>query len=174
MVYSKDEATNVNADIVNDNNLKSFKYKTKLLENTTAHPAPNAANGILKNATTAVSIKYLSNFSRSLGMPLINCKVELKLRWWKHSILSVGSTDNVTCNNDDDTIIFTMEDTKLYVPVVTFSTRDNQKLSKLLIKEFERSVFWNEYKTKSDNKSTTNEYRFFLTQILLESIDYLF
>ena len=67
-----------------------------------------------------------------------------------------------------------MEDTKLYVPVVTFSTRDNQKLSKLLTKEFERSVFWNEYKTKSDNKSTTNEYRFFLTQILLESIDYLF
>ena len=64
MVYPKDEATNVNADIVNDNNLKSFKYKAKLLENTTAHPAPNAANGILKNATTAVSIKYLSNFSR--------------------------------------------------------------------------------------------------------------
>ena len=55
--------------------------------------------------------------------------------------LSVGSTDNVTYNNDDDTIIFTMEDTKLYVPVVTFSTRDNQKLSKLLTKEFERSVF---------------------------------
>ena len=75
--------------------------------------------------------------------------------------LSVGSTDNVTYNNDDDTIIFTMEDTKLYVPVVTFSTRGNQKLSKLLTKEFERSVFWNECKTKSDNKSTTNEYRFF-------------
>ena len=55
--------------------------------------------------------------------------------------MSVGSTDIVTCNNDDDTIIFTMEDTKLYVPVVTFSTRDNQKLSKIRTKEFERSVF---------------------------------
>ena len=34
--YSKDEATDFNADIANDNNFKSFKYKTTLLENTKA------------------------------------------------------------------------------------------------------------------------------------------
>ena len=51
---------------------------------------------------------------------------------------------------------------KLYVPVVTLSTRDNQKLSKLLSKGFERFVYWNDYKTKSENKITTNEYRYFL------------
>ena len=38
-------------------------------------------NGILKNATIAVPLKYLSNFCRSFDMQLINCKVELKLRW---------------------------------------------------------------------------------------------
>ena len=38
---SKDEATNLNADITNDNNFKSFRYKTKLLGNTIAQPAPN-------------------------------------------------------------------------------------------------------------------------------------
>ena len=34
--YSKDEATNFNADITNNNNFKSFKYKAKLLGNTEA------------------------------------------------------------------------------------------------------------------------------------------
>ena len=34
-------------------------------------------------------------------------------------------------------------------------------LSKLFSKGFERSVYWNEYKTKSENKNTINEYRYF-------------
>ena len=59
-------------------------------------------------------------------------------------------------------LIFTINDTKLHVPVVTLSPRDNQKLSKLLSKGFERSVYWNVYETKSDIKSTENEYRYFL------------
>ena len=57
-------------------------------------------------------------------MPLINCKVELKLIWTKHCVLSAAG------NNDN--IIFTIKDKKLYVPVVTLSARDNKKLSKLL------------------------------------------
>ena len=48
------------------------------------------------------------------------------------------------------------------VPVVTLTARDNQKLSKLLSKEFERSVYWNEYKTISETKTATNEFRYFL------------
>ena len=57
---------------------------------------------------------------------------------------------------------FTIKDTNFYVPVINLSARDNQKLSKLLSKGFERSVYWNEYKTKSDNKNTANEFRYFL------------
>ena len=45
--YSKDEATNFNADITNTDDFKSFRYKTKLLGNTVAQPNPNHANGIL-------------------------------------------------------------------------------------------------------------------------------
>ena len=59
-------------------------------------------------------------------------------------------------------VIFTIKYTKLYVAVVTLSARDNQKLSKLLSKGFERSVYQDEYKTKSENKTITNEYRYFL------------
>ena len=51
--------------------------------------------------------------------------------------------------NVNDNIIFTIKDAKLYVPVVTLTARDNQKLSKLLGKGFKRSVYWNEYKAKS-------------------------
>ena len=127
--------TNFNADISNTNDFKSFKYKAKLLENTVAQPAPNAANGIIKNATIAVPLKYLSNFWKSLKILTINCKVELKLKWIKYCVLSAG---------------------------VTLSARYNQKLSKILSKGFERSIYWNEYKTKSENKNITNEFRYFL------------
>ena len=89
-------------------------------------------------------------------MPLINCKVGLKLKWAKYCLLSAAGSDNVN-NIDSNNIIFTIKDTKFYVPVVTLSARDNQKLSKLLSKGFERSVYWNEYKTKSEIKKPTND-----------------
>ena len=60
--YSKDEASKFNNNIANTNSFKSFKYKAKLLGNKVAQHSPNAANGILRNATTAVPLKNLSNF----------------------------------------------------------------------------------------------------------------
>ena len=68
--YSKDEVTNFNADFPNDN-FRSFEYKAKLLENTEA----DNGNGILKNATIVVPLKYVSSFQRPLEMHLINYKV---------------------------------------------------------------------------------------------------
>ena len=56
----------------------------------------------------------------------------------------------------------TVNDTTLYVSGKTLSARENQKLSKRLSKRFERSVYWNEYKTKIGNKNTANEFRYFL------------
>ena len=46
--------------------------------------------------------------------------------------------------------------------------RDNQKLSELLRKGFERSVYWNEYKTKSENRNTKNTFRYFLESNFVE------
>ena len=60
--YSKDETTNFNSNIANTNDFKSLKCKAKLLASTVAQPAVNATNGILKNATVVVLLKYLSNF----------------------------------------------------------------------------------------------------------------
>ena len=72
-------------------------------------------------------------------------KVELKLSWTNHCDLSANGNHNTDV---DPTIIFTMKDTKLYVPAIILSAKDNQKLSKLLSKGFERSVYWNEYKAE--------------------------
>ena len=150
--YSKYEATNCNTDIANNNNFKSFEYKATLLVNTVAQPA-NAANGILKKTIIAIPLKYSSNFWRSLERPLINWKVELKMKWTKYCVLSAAGNDN---NNDrNDKIIFTIKDIKLFVPLPTLSAIDNQKFSKLLGKGFERSVYWNDNKTQSENKTKT-------------------
>ena len=157
--YSRDEATDLNNNIASTDDFKSFKYKAKLLGNTDAQPNSNNTNEILKNAAITVSLKYLSNFEISLEMPLPNCKVELKLKWTKYCVLITAGNDND--NDNGNNIIFTISDTKLHVLVLVLSERDNQQLSELLSKGFETSVYWNECKTKCENKNTTNEYRYF-------------
>ena len=65
--FKRDEITN-NANVTNDDNAPSFKYKSSLITNT-------ETDGIKKGVKIAVPLKYLSNFWRSLEIPLINCKV---------------------------------------------------------------------------------------------------
>ena len=133
--YCEHEGTDFTADIANNENFKSFEYKAKLLEHTVAQLSPNAAHRILKKATMAAPLKYLSNFWRLLEMPLINCKVELKPKWTKYCVLSAAGNENdVNDNTNGNNIIFTIKDTKLYVPVVSLLARDNPKISKLLSK----------------------------------------
>ena len=72
--FKRDEIVN-NADVSN-NNAPSFKHKASIIGNT-------EANGTKNKVKIAVPLKYLSNFWRSLEMPLINCKVELSLKWYE-------------------------------------------------------------------------------------------
>ena len=94
-------------------------------------------------------------------MPMIICKVESKLKWAKHFTLSVLGNKNDNVNVDSNNIFSTIKDTKLHVPVVTLLEKGNQKLSKLLSKEFLRSVYWNGNKAETENKNTTSEYKYF-------------
>ena len=133
---SKDEAANLNNDIGIQTSIR-LKYYEKHF------PATNNANGILKNTTIAVPlISNLSNFWRTLEMPLSNSKIELKLKRAKYCVLSAAGNDNIDDNPNN--IIFLIRDTKLHVPVVTLSVKHNQQPSNLLHKESERSVYWNE------------------------------
>ena len=65
LFFSKDGVTNFNVNIANNNEFKSFKYKAKLLGKNEAE----GVNGILRNTTIAVLLKFLSNFWGSLEMP---------------------------------------------------------------------------------------------------------
>ena len=99
-------------------------------------------------------LKYLSSSWRSLEMPLIKCKVKLELKPTKHCALAAAGNDNINYNPNN--IILLGKTQKLYGPTDTLSAKDNKKLSKLHSKGFERSVCWNEYKTKGENKNSTN------------------
>ena len=64
-----------------------------------------------------VPLKCLSNFWRTIEIPLINCEVNLTLTW---------SRDRVITNSIGEGK-FAITETKLYVPVVTLSTQDNAR-----------------------------------------------
>ena len=51
---------------------------------------------------------------------------------------------------------FKITNTKLYVPIVTLSSKDNVKLVKLLEEGFKRPVYWNEYQTKIETRDLGN------------------
>ena len=74
-----------------------------------------------KNVKIIVPLKYLSNFWRTLEMPLINCEINLILTWFANSFIIDAQVNN-------QVLAFAITDTRLYVPVVTLSTQDNAKL----------------------------------------------
>ena len=119
-----------------DDNLddsESFKSKIKITGKT-----PNNAN--VKDVEIMVPLKHLTNFWRTLEMPLINCEVNLILTW--------SSTCVITNSNGARRSAIT--DTKLYVPLVTLSTQENTKLLQQLKSDFKRVINWNRYLSKPE------------------------
>ena len=74
-------------------------------------------------------------------MPLINCEVNLIMTWSANCVI-------VYTNVANQDATFTIIGTKLYVPVVTLSTKDNPKLLTQLKSAFKRTINWNKYFTK--------------------------
>ena len=127
----------------------SFKYKSIFFKPLTADD-----NGIFKIVKMAVPLDYLSNFWRSLEMPLINCKIHHELNWTKDCVMSTiaNRTSKITS-------------TKLYVPIVTLSSTDNVKRVKLLEEGLKRPVYWNENQTKIKTRDLDDNN---LTRFLLD------
>ena len=165
-IYKPDEPPEANAiDDLTANNLSSFKYKISLLGDR------NVVGGIVRlNVKIVVPLKYLSNSFRSLEMPLINCKIKLNLTWKKECVLSTDVGDAV----------FIINDTKMYVPVVTLSKKDNkdfieQQNDKRKGKGFQRSIYWNEYKTKEINEDAdANVFRYINLDPSFQGVNRLF
>ena len=131
--YCKDiPAVNNDGDIVvfsGGNDTDSLNFKSNIIGKTND-------DGDIKNVEIIVPLKYLSNFWRSLEMPLINCEVELILTWPRNSVI-------ISTNVANQIPTFTITETTLYVPVVTLSTQDNAKLLPQLKSGFKRTISWN-------------------------------
>ena len=134
----RDEIAN-NSNVTNDDDALSFKCIANLIANT-------YADGTKEGVKIAAPVKYLSNFWRSLEIPLINCKVELSLKWIENCVLTSAAIGANADATGADSATFKITDAKLYVPIVTLSVEDNAKLSKLLSEGFKRPIYWNEYK----------------------------
>ena len=59
-------------------------------------------------------------------------------------------------SNDVGDAVFIINNTKLYVPVVILSKEDNKDFIEKQNKGFQRSIYWNEYKTKVKNEDADN------------------
>ena len=128
------------ANVTTDDS-SSFKYKSSFIKELTA--VNN--NRVFKDVKIAAPLKYLSNFWRYLEMPLINYKIHPEINWTKDCVMSAIA----------DTI-FKITNTKLYVTIVTLSSKNNRKLVKLFEEGFKRSAYCNEYQTKIETRDLDN------------------
>ena len=148
--YYKDEPNNNLADS------ESFKSKVKITENT-------PADDYVKNVEIIVPLKYLSNIWRTLEMPLINCEVNLILTWSKDCVITNSTGEGK----------FAITETKLYVPVVTLSTKDNEKLLQQLKSGFKKTISWNKYES-SIKTFAQNRYLTYLINPSFQGVNRLF
>ena len=119
-------------DDPNDNTEQSESFKSKI-----KFTGKTPAAGNTKDVEIIVPLKYLSNFWRTLEMPLINCEVNLILTWSPTCVISSATGETK----------FKITETKLYVPVVTLSTQVNAKLLQQLKSGFKRTANWSKYES---------------------------
>ena len=116
--------------INNLTNSKSFKSKVKVMGKT-----PDDGN--TKVVEIIVPLKCLSNFWRTLEIPLINCEYNLILSWSKDCVITSSTGIGK----------FAVTETEFYVPGVTLSTKDNEKLLQQLKSGFKKTISWNKYES---------------------------
>ena len=177
--YYNDELDD-DADLNNhpNNNVVSssaFQYKRKLLGNMnnvnsandppvaggakSADPNYDANRSGTKSVILVVPLKYLGNFWRALNIPLISCVVSLELKWDKNCVIT---SDQINRDLDGGNTsapadaTFTINDCKLYVPVVTLSKDDEIKLLTNLKSGFTREIKWNKYRSQMSTEAANN------------------
>ena len=137
--YCKDiparDANNIIENFTGGNTTDSFNFKAKITGQT--------GNNGTKDVEIMVPLKYLSNFWRTLEMPLINCELNLILAWSSTCVLIASNILNQNAT-------FAITDTKLYVPAVTLSTQENTKFLQQLKSGFKRVINWNKYLSKPE------------------------
>ena len=140
--------------------IMSFKYKINITGKTSNANQVNGENTeegntkTKKNLKIVVPLKHLSNFWKTLNMPLINYEVSLSLTSSENCVLADITTQtarNANPNADPPVqarkridapknATFKITDTKSYVPVVTLSTENDKRLFKQVRTGFKRAI----------------------------------
>ena len=104
-------------------------------------------------------------------MPLINCEVSLTLTWSGNCVLTGITTQTERETQGDNparqairtptSATFKITDTKLYVPVVTLSTEDDNFLEQLK-SGFKRTIKWNKYRSEMTDQTKTNHLNYLI------------
>ena len=168
------------AEIANDNgainisirNSKSFDYKSKIVRTLAAGEDEK------EDVTIAIPLKYLGNFWRSLDMPLINCEIALILSWYKECVL-VGRAFRgppaaaPAFITSPENAKFEITDCKLYVPLVSSSAENDNKLLEQLKSGFIITIKWNTYMSQMSNQNKNNNLNY-LTDPTFSNVNRLF
>ena len=158
----------------------SFDYKSDLNPN-----LDNVVDG--KNNKTdvgiAVPLKHLGNFWRNLNIPLIDFEISLDLSWGDKCVLvgrayrearaATATTAALPPINSPTDVTFKITDGKLYVPVVTLSTENENKLFEMLKSGFKRTEKWNKYMSYISNQAKNNNLNYLIDPII-EKVNRLF
>ena len=177
--YYRDELT----DVVNDDNgssknviqSKSFKYETSITRSTynvrrritdeNGKPADNPnydqRKTVANEVIIVVPLRNLDNFWNGLNIPLVNCEVSLGLSWsavcvitsMEKRLLVAGHPNR---GDSPTNATFKITDTKLYVPIVTLSAENDNKLLEQLKAGFKRTIKWNKYRSEFSNQARCN------------------
>ena len=150
-----------NAINISIRNSKSFDFKTKITGSL------DAGEDEKEDVTNAISLKYLGNFWRSLDIPLINCKITLILSWYKECVLAgrafrgppAAAANHINSPTDAK---FEITDCKLYVPVVTLSAENDNKLLEQLKSGFRITIKWNKYMSQMSNQNKNNNLNYLI------------
>ena len=136
-----------------------------------------------KNLEIVVPLKHLSNFWRSLNMPLTTCEVSLTLNWSENCVLTNITTRTARASQGDNpataaigaltNATFKITDPKLYVPVVTLSTEDDNNFLEQLKSGFKRAIKWNKYRSEMTNQTKTNNLNY-LIDLTFNKVNRLF
>ena len=153
--YYRDELRD-NADDDNFNNIKvvnsnTFKYKSKIINNTN--------NAGTKDIELAIPLKYLGNFWRALNIPFINCEVSLELECNKNCLITSKEQRDIGGGNRGNAptgAMLSITNCRLYVPVVTLSKDDEIKLLTNLKSGFKREIIRNKYRSQMTSEAVNN------------------
>ena len=98
-------------------------------------------------------------------MPLINCEVSLTLTWSENCVITSlerRAITNTRIDTSPTSTTFKITDTKLYVPVVTLSTKDDNNFLEQLKSGFKRTIKWNKYRSEMTNQTQNNNLNYLI------------